>query len=53
MLHAQEGIPEPPPGMSWGSPPVQGNWEPTEETLHKTVLKAVRKTRKLTPMLRF
>jgi len=30
MLHAQEGIPEPPPGMSWGSPPVQGNWEPTD-----------------------
>ena len=29
MLHAQEGIPEPPPGTSWGSPPVQGNWEPT------------------------
>ena len=25
----------------------------TEETLHKTVLKAVRKTRRLAPMLRF
>ena len=32
MLHAQEGNQEvsPPPGTSWGSPPVQGNWEPTD-----------------------
>ena len=32
MLHAQEGSPEvtpPIPGMSWGSPPVQREWEPT------------------------
>jgi uncharacterized protein YneF (UPF0154 family) len=32
MPHAQEGNPEvspPIPGMSWGSPPVQGEWEPT------------------------
>jgi hypothetical protein len=31
MLHAQESSPEvsPPPGTSWGSPPVQGEWEPT------------------------
>ena len=29
-LHAQEASQEvsPPPGTSWGSPPVQGNWEP-------------------------
>jgi hypothetical protein len=32
MLHAQEASPEasPPAGMSWGSPPVQGEWEPTD-----------------------
>ena len=32
MLHAQEGSPEvsPPPGTSWGSSPVQGDWEPTD-----------------------
>ena len=32
MLHAQEGSQEvsPPPGTSWGTPPVQGNWEPTD-----------------------
>jgi len=32
MLYAQEGSQEvsPPPGTSWGSPPVQGNWEPTD-----------------------
>ena len=32
MLHAQEGSQEvrPPPGTTWGSPPVQGNWEPTD-----------------------
>ena len=33
MLHAQEGGPEvsqPIPGMSWGSPPVQREWEPTD-----------------------
>ena len=32
MLHAQEGSPEvtPPPGTSWGNPPVQGKWEPTD-----------------------
>ena len=32
MLHAQEGGPEvsPPAGMSWGSPPVQSEWEPTD-----------------------
>jgi hypothetical protein len=33
MLHAQESSPEvspPVPGMSWGSPPVQGEWEPTD-----------------------
>ena len=32
MLHAQEGSQEvsPPPGTSWGGPPVQGNWEPTD-----------------------
>ena len=32
MVHAQEGSPEvsPPPGTSWGSAPVQGNWEPTD-----------------------
>jgi hypothetical protein len=32
MLHAQEVGQEvsPPPGTSWGSPPVQGNWEPTD-----------------------
>jgi len=31
MLHAQESSPEvsPPPGTSWGSPPDQGEWEPT------------------------
>src|SRR6476620_5401571 len=32
MLHAQEGSTEvspPIPGMSWGSPPVQREWEPT------------------------
>jgi hypothetical protein len=31
-LHAQPGTPEvspPIPGMSWGSPPVQGEWETT------------------------
>jgi hypothetical protein len=34
MLHAQEGSPEvgpPIPGMSWGSPPVQREWEPTAQ----------------------
>jgi hypothetical protein len=32
MLNAQEGNQEvsPPPGTSWGGPPVQGNWEPTD-----------------------
>ena len=32
IVGAQEGSPEvsPPPGTSWGSPPVQGNWEPTD-----------------------
>ena len=32
MLHAQDGGPEviPPPGTSWGSAPVQGNWEPAD-----------------------
>ena len=32
MLHAQETSPEvsPPAGMSWGGPPVQGEWEPTD-----------------------
>src|SRR5262245_45072513 len=32
MLHAQERSPEvsPPPGTSWGSPPVQGDWKPTD-----------------------
>jgi hypothetical protein len=32
MLHGQEGSQEvsPPPGTSWGSAPVQGNWEPTD-----------------------
>ena len=32
MLNAQEGGQEvsPPPGTSWGTPPVQGNWEPTD-----------------------
>jgi hypothetical protein len=32
MLHAQEGTQEvsPPPGTSWGSPPVQGDWEPAD-----------------------
>ena len=32
MLHAQEGSTEvspPIPGVSWGSPPVKGEWEPT------------------------
>jgi hypothetical protein len=34
MLHAQDGNPEvspPVPGMSWGSPPVQQEWEPTAQ----------------------
>jgi hypothetical protein len=33
MLHAQEGSTEvsPPPGTSWGSPPVQQEWEPTAQ----------------------
>ena len=34
MLRAQEGSPEvspPVPGMSWGSPPVQQEWEPTAQ----------------------
>ena len=34
MPHAQEGSPEvspPIPGISWGSPPVQGEWEPRNQ----------------------
>lgn len=34
MPHAQQGGPEvnpPLPGMSWGSPPVQGEWEPADQ----------------------
>src|SRR5262245_59763127 len=34
MLHAQEGSTEvtpPVPGTSWGSPPVQGEWETTDQ----------------------
>ena len=32
MLHAQESSQEvsPPPGTSWGSPPAQGEWKPTD-----------------------
>ncbi len=32
MLHGQEGNPQespPAPGTSWGGPPVEGEWEPT------------------------
>ena len=34
MLHAQQVTPEvspPIPGMSWGTPPVQREWEPTDQ----------------------
>jgi hypothetical protein len=31
-LHAQQGSPEAPlPGMSWGSPPTEAEWEPTTQ----------------------
>ena len=33
MMNAQEGTQNlnPPPGTSWGSTPVQGEWEPTDQ----------------------
>lgn len=32
MLHAQQDSPEAPlPGMSWGSPPTEAEWEPTTQ----------------------
>jgi hypothetical protein len=38
MLHAQEGSQglSPPPGTSWGSAPVQGEWESTGEAARDT-----------------